>query len=88
MITIYIPTYTGNGQEAVECAACASQTFPEACVIVADDAIHPMRPLFLERCPGTQGRRLSLPNSIGPQPQRPGGSPGHSVFVERGGAGQ
>ena len=50
MITIYILTYTGNGPEAVECVACAGQTFPEARVIVADDSNAPMPEPYRDAC--------------------------------------
>ena len=50
MTTIYIPTYAGNGPEAVECVACASRTFPEARVIVADDSNSPMPEQYRDAC--------------------------------------
>lgn len=50
MITIYIPTYAGNGPEAVECVLCARQTFPEARVVLADDYANPMPGRFMLAC--------------------------------------
>lgn len=50
MTTIYIPTYAGNGPEAVECVACAAQTFPEARIVIADDASAPMPDQYFFSC--------------------------------------
>lgn len=50
MVTIYIPTYAGNGPEAVECVACAAQTFPEARIIIADDSAALMPDQYFSSC--------------------------------------
>lgn len=50
MITIYIPTYAGNGPEAVECVACAAQTLPAARIIIADDYTNSMPMQFMRAC--------------------------------------
>lgn len=47
----YIYTYLcGQRPEAVECVACASRTFPEARVIVADDSNSPMPEQYRDAC--------------------------------------
>lgn len=50
MTIIYIPTYAGNGPEAVECVACAAQTFPEARIIIADDSSALMPDQYFSAC--------------------------------------
>lgn len=73
MITIYIPAYSGNGPETVECVVCAAQTFPEARIVVADDANAPTPEQYLTTCAiGSEvvttefdrGRNLNGPEAV------------------------
>ncbi|MCC8149081.1 hypothetical protein [Akkermansia sp.] len=71
MITIYIPAYSGNGPEAVECVACAAQTFPEARIIVANDGNNPMPDQCRDACSCDvvttdfeRGRNLNGPEAV------------------------
>lgn len=74
MTTIYIPTYAGNGPEAVECVACAAQTFPAARIILADDYTDPMPGQFMRTCQDSgaemiythfdRGRNLNGPEAV------------------------
>ena len=73
MITIYIPAYSGNGPETVECVACAARTFRSARTVVADDANAPMPAGYRHACSYAadivttdfdRGRNLNGPEAV------------------------